>query len=97
MLHLKVTRSRENRLSRAIHLRFGLPPDTSPAASTLIKRADHISAYFEATQLAGFDRDEAESFFGAPKGITPPRLEPLPAADAEAAYLDRFRRLSAAM
>ncbi len=87
----------ETRLSRAIHLRFGLPPDTREADAELIKRADHISAYFEATQLAGFSRTEAESFFGAPKGITQPRLVPLCAADAEAAYLDRFRRLSAAM
>jgi uncharacterized protein len=87
----------ETRLSHAIHLRFGLPPDTPPAHADLIKRADHISAYFEATQLAGFSRTEAKSFFGAPKGITQPRLVPLCAADAEAAYLDRFRRLSAAM
>jgi 5'-deoxynucleotidase YfbR-like HD superfamily hydrolase len=87
----------ETRLSHAIHLRFGLPPDTPPADAELIKRADHISAYFEATQLAGFSRTEAESFFGAPKGITQPRLVPLCTADAEAAYLDRFRRLSAAM
>ena len=87
----------ENRLSRAIHLRFGLPADASPADSALIKRADHISAYFEATQLAGFERVEAESFFGVPKGVTPPRLMPLPAAAAEAAYLDHFRRLSAAL
>jgi hypothetical protein len=87
----------ETRLSRAIHLRFGLPPDTRETDAELIKRADHISAYFEATQLAGFSRTEAESFFGAPKGITQPRLVPLCTADAEAAYLDRFRRLSAAM
>jgi hypothetical protein len=87
----------ENRLSRAIHVRFGLPPDAPAGDSVVIKSADHISAYFEATQLAGFTPQEAESFFGAPKGVAPPRLIPVPAPEAEAAYLDRFRRLSAAL
>jgi len=87
----------ETRLARAIHLRFGLPADPLPTDAALIKRADHIAAYFEATQLAGFDREEAESFFGIPKGVTPPHLVPLPAATAEAAYLGHFRRLSAGM
>src|SRR5579864_3149397 len=49
----------ENRLSRAIHVRFGLPPDTLTSDTILIKHADQISAYFEATQLAGFAREEA--------------------------------------
>lgn len=44
----------ENRLARAIHIRFGLPPENTAEDVALIKRADHISAYFEATQLAGF-------------------------------------------
>jgi hypothetical protein len=74
-----------------------LPADAPSADIVLIKQADRISAYFEATQLAGFTREEAESFFGTPKGVSPPRLVPLPAPDAETAYLDRFRRLSAAL
>ena len=41
--------------------------------------------------------EEAEEFFGAPKGLAPPRLVPMNADEAEAAYLDRFRRLSAAL
>ena len=44
----------EHRLTRAIHVRFGLPPEMSPEDTALIKRADRISAYFEAIQLAGF-------------------------------------------
>ena len=87
----------ENRLCCAIHIRFGLPPGQSSADAVLIKRADRISAYFEATQLAGFSPEEAEEFFGAPKGLAPPRLVPMNADEAEAAYLDRFRRLSAAL
>lgn len=87
----------ENRLCRAIHIRFGVSPEVTAVDAGVIKRADRISAWFEATQLAGFTREEAASFFGRPTGVTPPRLNPLPAPDAEAAYLDRFRRLSAAL
>jgi len=87
----------ENRLCCAIHIRFGLPPGAAPADAALIKRADRISAYFEATQLAGFSPEEAGEFFGAPKGLASPRLVPMNADEAEAAYLDRFRRLSAAL
>jgi len=82
----------ENRLMDAIHLRFGLKPNTRDEAA-LIKRADHIAAYYEASQLAGFTVAEARTFFGQPKGVKPPSLSPLAATDAEDAYLERFRRL----
>jgi 5'-deoxynucleotidase YfbR-like HD superfamily hydrolase len=85
----------ENRLVRAIHIRFGLPPQCTPEETALIKRADRISAFFEATQLAGFTVVEARRFFGAPTGVAPPRLAPLPATGAQALYLERFRNLSA--
>src|SRR5258708_27790389 len=49
----------ENRLARAIHIRFRLPPECTPEETALIKRADRISAFFEATQLAGFTITEA--------------------------------------
>ncbi|HEX3486375.1 MAG TPA: HD domain-containing protein [Micropepsaceae bacterium] len=83
----------ENRLGRAIHIRFGLPPESTPEETALIKRADRMSAYFEAVQLAGFTVTEARKFFGAPSGIAPPRLVPLPATQAQALYLQRFQRL----
>jgi 5'-nucleotidase len=84
----------ENRLLCAIHLRFGLRATLPAADTTAIKRADRFAAYFEATQLAGFSVAEARKFFGVPRGIAPPRLVPLPAIEAQKAYLDRFRRLS---
>lgn len=87
----------ENRLLSAIHLRFGLTAEIAAGETALIKRADRISAFFEATQLAGFSRREAASFFGTPKSVSTPRLVPMPAAEAEAAYIDRFRRLSAGL
>jgi 5'-nucleotidase len=85
----------ENRLARAIHIRFGLPPENTPDEAALIKRADRISAFFEASQLAGFSIGEARKFFGAPRGVAPPRLAPLSAPEAQALYLQRFRSLSA--
>jgi 5'-deoxynucleotidase YfbR-like HD superfamily hydrolase len=84
----------ELRLTRAIHIRFGLPPDLAAEDVALIKRADKMSAYFEATQLAGFTITEARKFFGIPRGVSPPRLHPLPVPEAQALYLERFKRLS---
>jgi 5'-deoxynucleotidase YfbR-like HD superfamily hydrolase len=84
----------ENTLARAIHIRFGLPPENGADEIALIKRADRISAFFEATQLAGFSVAEARKFFGAPRGVSPPRLVPASTTEAQDAYLERFRRLS---
>jgi 5'-deoxynucleotidase YfbR-like HD superfamily hydrolase len=58
----------EERLQMAIHLRFGLAAQIpgSPL-KTLLQRADHLSAYYEATQLAGFKRP------GPPPFVTRPR------------------------
>ena len=56
----------DKRLTAAIHIRFGLPAVTPPRLKKLIKKADRISAWMEATQIAGFTRIEADKFFGAP-------------------------------
>lgn len=83
----------ENKLLAAIHVRFGLPAQLSDDVNALIKRADKASAYFEATQLAGFSTEEALEFFGSPKSLRPIKLDPLPAKDAQAAYVARFKAL----
>ena len=84
----------ENRLMRAIHIRFGLPPDSSAEDVALIKRADHQAAYFEATQLAGFTIAEARRFFGVPRGVSVPVFSPMTTTQAQALYLERFKRLA---
>ncbi|MEO0486750.1 MAG: HD family hydrolase [Pseudomonadota bacterium] len=56
----------DDRLTAAIHIRFGLPAVLPVAIKKRIKRADKISAYLEATQLAGFSASEAAKFFGKP-------------------------------
>jgi 5'-deoxynucleotidase YfbR-like HD superfamily hydrolase len=90
----------EANLLAAIHLRFGLPAELPTEVATLIKRADKIAAYYEATGLAGFARDEARRFFGQPKGLSAGlikrlgQLTPLPAHDGEARFLKRFHELA---
>ena len=86
----------ENRLMAAIHIRFGLPPRPPADLLTLIKKADMVSAFHEATQLAGFTPEEAKRFFGAPpRGTRFPRLTPLSTAEAQAQFLERFKKLTA--
>ncbi|MBM1308647.1 HD family hydrolase [Sulfitobacter mediterraneus] len=56
----------DDRLTAAIHLRFGLPAAIPASVKKQIKRADKISAWMEATQIAGFSEAEASKFFGRP-------------------------------
>lgn len=56
----------DDRLTAAIHIRFGLPAKIPAAVKKAIKRADRISAFLEATQIAGFSVDEAGKIFGLP-------------------------------
>ena len=86
----------EDKLQAAVHLRFGLSAHVPAAMKTLFKKADHISAYYEATQLAGFEEPEARRLFGKPPaGLKTPRLTPLETAEAQALFLARFQRLYA--
>ena len=54
------------RLTAAVHLRFGLPAILPAPVKAAIKRADRISAWLEAVQIAGFREDEANRLFGGP-------------------------------
>jgi 5'-deoxynucleotidase YfbR-like HD superfamily hydrolase len=87
----------EARLLSAIHLRFGLPPVTPPAIKALTKKADRVAAFLESTQLAGFSIEESCRYFGDPRPLPAPmnaaRLVPMPAAEAQRAFLDRFIQL----
>ncbi|MFN4143588.1 HD domain-containing protein [Aestuariivirga sp.] len=90
----------EKRLLAAIHIRFGLAPATPARLEVFLKKCDHLAAYLEATQLAGFAVEEAERFFGKPKGLEDEkarhffRLKPLAPNDAAALYLKTFRKLA---
>ena len=54
----------DDRLMAAIHIRFGLPAQLPIAIKKQIKKADKISAWIEAVQIAGFTAAEADKFFG---------------------------------
>lgn len=56
----------DERLAAAVHLRFGLPAAIPQQIKRQIKKADKISAWMEATQIAGFSETEASRFFGTP-------------------------------
>jgi hypothetical protein len=84
----------------AIHIRFGLPAAAPADIAALTKKADHVAAFLEATQLAGFGHDEATGIFGAPTGVfggergVPPVLVPMDSDSAKAAYLACFAALA---
>jgi len=85
----------EHKLQAAIHLRFGLPAVVPADLKAAIKKADTFAAYFEATQLANFSPEEAKKYFGNPPPSLPrPKLVPFATEEAQATFLERFRRLS---
>jgi uncharacterized protein len=57
----------DERLTAAVHLRFGLPATLPAAIKSQIKAADHVSAWMEAVNIAGFSETEANKLFGKPK------------------------------
>lgn len=88
----------EKRLLSAIHERFDIPVDLDASVATAIKDADRIAAFYEATLLAGFSIEEAQIFFGAfdlPLALSASlhELAPMPANDAQSAFLQRFNEL----
>jgi uncharacterized protein len=85
----------EERLQRAVHLRFSLPPLPAEGLRKEIKRADQIAAYFEATLLAGFSVTEATRYFGRPRGMSGDSfdLTPKPARQVQDAFLERFAEI----
>jgi len=87
----------EARLEAAIHVRFQLPPKTPQTIKTLIKKADRACAFYEATQLAGFNRRESLQIFGTPPAGYDLIIDPLPASVAQQRYLDRYRVLAEAV
>ena len=56
----------EVKLIEAIHIRFGLPASVPKKIKLQIKKADKISAWMEATLIAGFKISEANKFFTSP-------------------------------
>jgi 5'-deoxynucleotidase YfbR-like HD superfamily hydrolase len=89
-------RAFEERLETAVQLRFGLPAHLPARVKAVIKQADRASAFFEATQLAGFTHAEALAFFGRPPKGSVLAIEPMSPTEAQALYVRRFHLLSGA-
>ncbi len=85
----------DDRLTAAIHIRFGLPATIPAQVKKQIKKADKISAWLEATQIAGFSIDESNKFFGAPSTDLrlPTTLKPRPPMQVKADFIARFNAL----
>jgi 5'-deoxynucleotidase YfbR-like HD superfamily hydrolase len=85
----------DDRLATAIHIRFGLPAEVPKSVKRQIKKADKISAWMEATQIAGFSEAEATKFFGRPdravmEGLT---ITLRPPVEVREAYVARHSAL----
>jgi 5'-deoxynucleotidase YfbR-like HD superfamily hydrolase len=89
-----IYREIEDRLSVAIHIRFGLPATLPEPVTRAIKRADRMAAWLEATQLAGFSEQEAAKILRRPRA-TPEnmRLRPVSPDQAADMFLKKFRLL----
>ena len=82
----------DDRLSTAIHLRFGLPAKLPTMIKKQIKQADHISAWMEAVEVAGFSEAEANQLFGKPdrvftRGLT---IRLRPPKDVRSEFIETF-------
>lgn len=85
-----IYRDIEDRLEKAVHIRFGLPAILPEHVERSIKRADRMAAWLEATQLAGFSSEDAAKILTKPRGIIEIKLRAQSATDASAAFLHRF-------
>jgi len=89
-------KSVESRILGAILLRFSLPATPAPATLKLAKQADRAAAFFEAVNLAGFTRGEAERIFGRP-AVSPQAftddIAPAAVEATQARFLARFHAI----
>lgn len=87
------------RLTAAIHLRFGLPATLPITVKKQIKKADHISAWMEAVQIAGFSVQEANKLFGKPNAdiIGDLKIQLRPPVVVRNSFVARYSELLAAL
>jgi Predicted hydrolases of HD superfamily len=89
----------DERLTAAIHIRFGLPAKIPAAIKKKIKKADKVSAWLEATQIAGFSEAESNRFFGRmnPDLVRDLRIHLRPPVETRNAFTRRHAELMAAL
>ena len=86
----------DDRLTAAINLRFGLPAKIPDMIKKQIKRADKLSAWLEAVQIAGFSMEEADKLFGKPVLSDLPKrtLRPHAPKEVRGRFLELFSDLT---
>ena len=85
----------EKKLTTSINLRFGLPGEIPKNVYKKIKIVDKYSAFLEATQIAGFTKNEAKKIFGKSNFNKFPYIEikVLPQIEARKKFLKRFKQI----
>ena len=85
----------DDKLTAAIHRRFGLPAKVSPQLKKKIKKADKVSAWIEAMEIAGFSKHEADKFFGKFDHyyLSQFSIQIRPPAIVRKDYIDKFSNL----
>ncbi|WP_226551622.1 HD domain-containing protein [Celeribacter naphthalenivorans] len=89
----------DDRLTAAIHIRFGLPAKIPVTIKKKIKKADMVSAWLEATQIAGFSIEESNKLFGKmnPDLVGDLNLHLRPPVETRKAFTARHAALMAAL
>ncbi len=89
----------DERLAAAVHLRFGLPAILPGPVKAAIKRADRVSAWMEAINIAGFRKDEADRLFGRPQDfvVSGLSIQLRPPVEVRAAFVARHEDLLSAI
>ncbi|QCO55858.1 HD family hydrolase [Pseudorhodobacter turbinis] len=85
----------DDRLTAAIHRRFGLPAVLPTMIKKAIKEADRISAWLEAVEIAGFTTEEADRIFGkrAAQQVHKLSIRLRPPVEVRAAFVARHADL----
>lgn len=83
----------EDAATKAIRLAFDLPGELPIEWQQAIGKADRLSAYLEAVQLAGFSEAEAKTVFGLRRQPPEVDIDPLDSATANRAFLAVYRDL----
>tara|TARA_B100000902_G_scaffold20603_1_gene24736 strand:+ start:2455 stop:3099 length:645 start_codon:yes stop_codon:yes gene_type:complete len=85
----------DEKLTVAIHRRFGLPAKVSLDLKRKIKKADKVSAWLEAMEIAGFSKYEADKFFGKFKHsyLTQFSIQIRPPAQVRKDYIEKCSAL----
>jgi 5'-deoxynucleotidase YfbR-like HD superfamily hydrolase len=87
-------RALEERVAKAVHLAFKLPPTLPSPWADAINAADKLAACIEATRLAGFSESEAKQITGVRRQLPSISLEPWASKDARCHFIKVYDDLA---